>query len=204
MADDYREIAVPDGQLAEVVTYLEMRRPPTRPTPSGPWRLERRSEPDLDWYLALYREVGEAWLWYSRLAMPRAEASEILSSEGVEVFALTREGRDVGLAELDRRQPSAVEIAFFGVAASEIGSGAGRFMMAALLERAWSTAPDRVWLHTCTLDHPNALPFYQRQGFRAYKRTLGVYPDPRAEGVLDRTAAAHIPLIEPEAGEASE
>ncbi len=207
LAGDYSEIEVPAGALAEVVTYLEMCAPPAG-SPYGasghaPWRLERRDPPDVDWYLALYREIGEEWLWHSRLALPRAALARMLAAADVEIYALTRDSRDVGLAELNFAEPGAVEIAFFGVGASEIGSGAARWLMAATLARAWAErsgrGPDRVWLHTCTFDHPNALPFYLRQGFRAYKRKVGIVADPRLTGVLAPGAGAHIPVIPPEA-----
>lgn len=200
MTDDYEEIPVPAGKLAEVVTYLERRAPPTAPPAAGPWLLERRPAPDLDWYLDLYRAIGAEWLWYSRLIMPRAEVARILADPNVAVFALTRDGVDVGIGELNFGVPGEVEITFFGVAASEIGAGAGKWLMAALLQAAWTSSPARVWLHTCTFDHPNALPFYVRQGFRAYKRTVGVYTDPRLMGVHPGDTAARAPIIAPDAG----
>lgn len=203
MIDDYTEIEVPPGKLAEIVTHLEMRAAPAKPAPAdGPWRLERRAAPDLDWYLALYHDIGGPWLWYSRLLMPKDAVRTVLDDPGVEVYALVREGREVGIGELSFRTPGEAEISFFGVAASEIGAGAGRWMMAKLLERAWAEAPRRVWLHTCTLDHPNALPFYIRQGFRPYRRTVGLFADPRLSGALAPTDGPHIPVIRPDAGEA--
>lgn len=198
--DDYREIDVPAGQLAEVVTYLERREPPDGPPPEGPWRLERRQAPDLDWYLGLYRDVGEEWLWYSRLMMLRTEVARILEQPSVRVYSLVRDDRDVGIGELSFAEPGEVEICFFGVAASEFGAGAGRWLMRALLAEAWRATPERVWLHTCTLDHPHALPFYLRQGFKAYKRTVGIYSDPRLGGDFARETAARVPIIHPEGG----
>ncbi len=201
MSADYQEIAVPDGMLAEVVTHLEMRAPPPDLTPSdlapcaGPWRVERRLKPDLDWYLGLYRTIGAAWLWQSRLVTPRGEIAAILRDPGNEVYVLRREAADVGLLELDFRVAHEVQIAFFGVAASEIGGKAGHCLMRAALARAWRDSPSRVWLHTCTHDHPHALPFYLRHGFRAYRRTVGIFPDPRLLGVLSKDAAFHIPVI---------
>jgi len=198
--DDYREIPVPAGCLAEVVTYLEMRSPPEwldQPISDAPWRLERRPAPDVDWYLRLFREVGAEWLWYSRLVMSRAEVAHALAKPGVEVYALMRGEREVGIGELNFSEPGEVEICFFGVVASEVGAGAGRWLMSALLRRAFAEKPARVWLHTCTFDHPNALPFYQRQGFRAYKRTVGIYSDPRLGVLSGEPATMRAPIIPP-------
>lgn len=195
MSDDYQEIPVPAGKLAEVVTYLERTTPPDGPPPAGPWKLRHVTAPDLDWYLGLYRAVGQEWLWYSRLEMPRADVAGILKAPHVRVFALERDGQDVGIGEMSFASEGQTEISFFGVTAPEIGTGAGRWLMHAMLWDAWRAETRRIWLHTCTLDHPNALPFYQARGFRAYKRTLGVYDDPRLTGIYGPDTTGRAPII---------
>jgi hypothetical protein len=64
------------------------------------------------------------------------------------------------------------------------------------LERAWSHPVERAWVHTCTLDHPAALAFYQRSGFRAFRRQIEIADDPRLHGTAPRDAARHVPMIE--------
>jgi GNAT superfamily N-acetyltransferase len=188
---------VPPGRIATVVTCLEMTaRPPLRPEADGPWALRRVEHPSLAWYRALYRRVGEDWLWFSRLRMPDAALAAILEDPAVEVYALAHEGRDEGLLELDFRDGVSCELAFFGVAAALIGTGAGRFLMNRSIERAWSQPIGRLWVHTCTLDHPAALAFYRRSGFRPYRQQVEVAEDPRLTGVLPRTAAPHVPIYE--------
>ena len=108
----------------------------------------------LDWFRDLYRRVGEEWLWFSRLQMTDADLAAIIQSPLVEVYALVEDGRDEGLLELDFRVSGQCELGFFGVTAKLIGSGAGRWLMNRALERAWSRQVARVWVHTCTLDHP--------------------------------------------------
>ena len=76
-----------------------------------------------------------------------------------------------------------------------IGQGAGKYLMAKALTAAWATNPSRVWVHTCTLDHPNALPFYIKAGFIPYKRAIEIADDPRLTGEAPRTAAPHIPIL---------
>jgi GNAT superfamily N-acetyltransferase len=188
---------LPAGKVAAVVTYLEMtERPVARPAPADPALSLRRVEnPDLAWYRDLYRRIGSDWLWFSRLVMPDAELRAIISHPLVEVHALSRDGRDEGLLELDRREPPEIELAFFGLTAGMVGTGAGRWLMAQAMELAWRHAPRRFWVHTCTLDHPAALPFYVRSGFTAYKRAVEVADDPRILGALPASAAAWLPLI---------
>jgi ribosomal protein S18 acetylase RimI-like enzyme len=76
-----------------------------------------------------------------------------------------------------------------------IGSGLGRFLIGAAIERAFSRPIQRLWLHTCTLDHPGALAFYMRAGFVPYRRAIEVADDPRLYGALPLTAAPQIPII---------
>jgi GNAT superfamily N-acetyltransferase len=195
LPDGYSD--VPAGKIAAVVTHLEMTaRPAPRPDPAGAWTLRRVEMPPLDWFRDLYRRVGEEWLWFSRIRMPDAELSAIIHSPMVEVYALEQEGRDEGLLELDFRDAGQCEIAFFGITAKLIGSGAGRWLMNRALELAWSRPVGRVWVHTCTLDHPAAPAFYQRSGFRAFRRQIEVADDPRLDGTAPRDVARHVPIIE--------
>ena len=69
--------------------------------------------------------------------------------------------------------------------------------MAEALKLGWADGIERVWLHTCTLDHPSALGFYRNQGFVPVKRTIETFADPRLAGLLPRDAAPHVPLFDP-------
>jgi GNAT superfamily N-acetyltransferase len=195
LPDGYSDI--PAGKIAAVVTHLEMaQRPALRPDPPSAFTLRRVETPDLNWFRDLYRRVGEEWLWFSRLQISDAELAAIIHLPLVEVYALVHEGRDEGLLELDFREAGQCELAFFGVTAKLIGSGAGRWLMNRALERAWSRPVSRFWVHTCTLDHPSAVAFYQRSGFRAFRRQIEIADDPRLDGTAPRTAARHVPIIE--------
>jgi GNAT superfamily N-acetyltransferase len=128
--------------------------------------------------------------------MPDAGLAAIVQSPLLEVHALVHEDGDEGLVELDFRDAGQCEIVSFGVTAKLIGSGAGRWLMNRTLELAWSHPVGRVWVHTCTLDHPAALAFYQRSGFRPFRRQIEIADDPRLDGTAPRAAAKHVPIIE--------
>jgi GNAT superfamily N-acetyltransferase len=195
LPDGYSDI--PPGKVAAVVTHLEMTaRPALRPDPPRAWSMRRVEMPPLDWYRGLYRRIGEEWLWVSRIRMADAELASHLHSPQLEVCALVDAGSDEGLLELDFRKRGQCEIVLFGVTARLVGSGAGRWLMNRALEIAWSRPIERLWLHTCTLDHPAALAFYQRSGFRACRRQVEVMDDPRLDGTVPRDAAKHMPVIE--------
>lgn len=194
LEDGYHE--VPAGKLAAVVTYLEMReRPARRPEwADAPWRLRRVDEPEADWYWDLHGRVGRDWVWFSRMTLDREAATAAITAESVEIHALEFEGRDEGLVELDF-QGHECEIVFFGVTDRLIGQGAGRWMMNRALDLAFARPIERLWLHTCTLDHPGALDFYIRSGFVPYRRQVEIADDPRLTGAFDPDAAPQVPRI---------
>jgi GNAT superfamily N-acetyltransferase len=195
LPDGYSD--VPVGKIAAIVTHLEMTaRLAPRPDPAGVWSLRRVDGSNLDWYRDLYCRVGQQWLWISRIRMPDAKLAAIIQSPLMEIYALAHEGRDEGLLEMDFREPGQCEIVSFGVTEKLVGTGAGRWLMSRALELAWSRPVTRVWLHTCTFDHPAALAFYQRSGFRPFRRQVEVVNDPRLDGTVPRDAARHVPVIE--------
>jgi GNAT superfamily N-acetyltransferase len=198
--DGYSDVA--PGKLASVVTCLEMLAPvPVRPGRADvPWQTRRVPTPDLDWYRDLYGRVGADWLWFSRLSMPAAQLAEVIHDPRVDVYAMSIAGRDEGLLELDFRDAGQCELAFYGLTSALIGQGAGRALMNLAIEQAWAKPIRRFWVHTCTLDHHAALGFYQRSGFTPYARRVEVADDPRVTGLVPRSAAPHLPIIDPGAG----
>lgn len=194
--DGYTDI--PRAKMAAVVTYLEMlTQPPPKADPPGTegLSLDLIRPDDTARYLGIYRTLGERWMWFSRLQMDRDVLGAILADAGNVAYAMRRDGRDCGLLELDFREPGACEIAFLGLYESEVGHGAGRWLMNRALEMAWRAEIGRVWVHTCTYDHPGAPDFYRRSGFVAYKTAIEVCDDPRLNGKMRREAAPHVPLI---------
>lgn len=185
------------GELAAVVTSLEMReRPRPRPLPVAPFRLNRWREPGLDGYRALFRRVGARWLWFSRLLLDDAALAAILRDPGVDLYAVVdRAGIEIGMLELDFRQQGECEIAFLGLVPELTGKGHGGWLMAQALALSWRMDVTRVWVHSCTLDHPGALGFYRRNGFIPFSRAIETFADPRLIGVLPRDCAPQIPLI---------
>jgi len=185
------------GELAAVVTSLEMReRPKPRPLPASPLRLIQWREPTPDGYRTLFRRVGAPWLWFSRLMLSDDVLLAIIRDPGVAVYAaIDRGGIEIGMLELDFRIAGECEIGFFGLVPELIGKGHGDWLMAQALAFGWRKDVDRMWVHTCTLDHPGALGFYRRNGFTPFARAVETFADPRLIGMLPRESAPQIPLI---------
>lgn len=187
---------VDDGELAAVVTYLEMTVRPDFPEPApSPLRLERLA-PSNDDYRTLFKRVGERWLWFSRLVMAEDALAAILGDDKVHIFAVMDEmGATVGLVELDFRVAGACEIAFLGLVPALAGKGHGEWLLRETLRRAWADHVSRVHVHTCSLDHPAALPAYRRAGFVATRRAIERFADPRRIGILRKDCAPQVPLL---------
>jgi GNAT superfamily N-acetyltransferase len=194
----YSELAA--GKLANVVTCLEMREQPPQQPPltvaaAGPLTFERWPSPHLDEYRKLFRAVGENWLWVSRLIMTDEKLRAIIHHQDIEIYVIQSEGRRIGLVELDFRTPGECELVFCGLVADAIGQGAGKLLITQAVAQAWARPIERFWLHTCHFDHPSAIFFYQKAGFRPYAFLVEVMDDPRLSGDLPETAAPHVPLL---------
>ena len=154
-----------------VRTYLELSsQDPLRPCerPDGAEVVELAPCP-VDVSRRLYRDVGERHHWRDRLALSDDELRAWLDRPEVRVFVLRTPRGDEGFFELVRHPDRSVEIAYFGLVPSAQGRGLGRWLLvqAATTARAWGAS--RVWLHTCTLDSPAALPNYLARGFRPFR-----------------------------------
>ena len=184
------------GHLAAVVTYLEIREPPFVTVPKSPLELKRIEVPQPEHYRELFRLVGAPWLWFSRLVMDDAHLASIIQHPKVELYAVLDEaGHEVGMVELDFREPHECELAFVGLVPQLSGIGHGRWLLAEAVSRAWREGVRRAHVRTCSLDHPAALSAYRRAGFIPFKRAIEHFPDPRLLGVLPKDCAPQIPLL---------
>ena len=126
-------------------------------------------------YRLCYRTVGAAYHWRDRWDWTDKEISTHLADPAIQLFVATRaKGKKqtqlAGWYELRRvAEDDSVEIAYFGIVASEFGRGFGKHLLSSAVRDAWRLFPHRVWLHTCTLDHANALPNYIARGFTPYR-----------------------------------
>ena len=162
-------------------TYLEMTAPTDlRPARSADpaARVERIEGCPASFYRYLYAEVGRAYRWTDRLAWTDEEIRAHLATPDVSVWLLTVKAAPAGFFELKTGGDGSTEIAYFGLLPEFIGRGYGKHLLTEAAERAWSTGAVRVWLHTCTLDDPAALPNYRARGFRPFKEETYNVPTP--------------------------
>jgi GNAT superfamily N-acetyltransferase len=188
-------IDVPAGQLAAVVTYLELKEAPENPAVlSSPLSLHPLRPAPED-YRTLFKAVGARWLWFSRLIMSDSALRAIIDHPGLEIFEVRDGDAVVGMLELDRRVAGECELGFVGLIPAYAGQGHGRWLLAEAVALAWSGSVSRVHVHTCSLDHPFALGAYRRAGFVAVARKIETFIDPRLADILPRDCAPQVPLI---------
>ena len=156
------------------VYYLEMLAPLYRivSAPRSGLTVVHIESPSVQFYRSLYNAVGKDFYWLSRRKMSDDGLAAILGDRHNEMHVLHVDGNSAGFAELDRRQPDEIELAQFGLIRDFIGQGLGKWFLQWTIDKAWSYRPKRFWLHTCTLDHPHALPNYAKAGFVLYKQEL--------------------------------
>lgn len=193
LLDGYTDL--PPGRIANLVTFLERRDKPANPPVEREGLAVRHvADPDIDWFRGIYRRVGEPWLWFSALVMPADALAARLRSPATAILAIEANGADIGLAEIEFTEPGDAEIVSFGLIPEAFRTGASRPLMDHTLAHAFRPGVERVWLHTCSFDHPSALAFYRKSGFSVWKLAIEVCEDPRRAGALPLTAAPHVPL----------
>jgi GNAT superfamily N-acetyltransferase len=184
------------GKLANACTYLEMTRPPTtaaHPTPSGVG-LERLRASDAVRFQQLFRVIAGAWLWGGHLTKSAEQIAALLESPDCEIYVAADPLGDIGLLQLGFDGKDGIEVEYFGLVERAIGKGVGHWLMQEAIALAFAKPIRRLWLHTCTFDHPGALRFYQLAGFKIYATGFEIMDDPRANGLLPDTAAPHVPM----------
>ncbi len=176
-----------DRTVETVVTYLAMDGPPKvlPPMPVGPrLALMKAENIPLHFYRYLYEQVGMNWLWFERLFLDDRALARKVHQQGIEIFVLYGDGAPAGFYELDFRNPEKTNLVYFGLVPEWSGRKVGPWVLGTAVLEAFSRGAKVTTVNTCTLDHPAALPLYQRLGF---------VPVAREERRLRVPASVHIP-----------
>ena len=159
--------------IETTVTYLEMTEPRHRlvPPPANfKVMLVKLEKPTVHFYRYLYDTIGEGYYWVDRKRLTPDALAEVIHDPRNQLFVLYLEGNPAGMAELDLRKPGTCNISYFGLMPEAVGKRLGYFFLYHTCVNAWLQPIERLTVNTCTLDHPRALPLYQRIGFTAYSR----------------------------------
>ena len=152
--------------------YLEMHSPDAlepSDTPVDGLEIRQVSIASPEFNRFLYKTVGKQWLWIDRLVWMANEWRRWVDRDDLETWVAWVQGAPAGYFELERQEGGSIEIAFFGLLPRVIGRGLGGRLLTEAIRRAWAMGASRVWVHTCTLDHPNALANYEARGLKVYR-----------------------------------
>ena len=160
-------------RIPMTVTFLEMNARPVMappPQPRGKVALLKSEKPPVHFYRYLYDTIGADYFWVDRKKLTPQALAEVIGDPANQLFVLYTEGTPAGMAELDFRKPGTCNISYFGLMPEAVGRRLGSFFLYHSVMNAWAAGIARLSVNTCTLDHPRALPLYQRLGFTAYSR----------------------------------
>jgi ribosomal protein S18 acetylase RimI-like enzyme len=132
-------------------------------------RVEQQRDCSVALFRFLYVEVGREYHWVDRLPWTDEEIASYLLQPEISLWLMTYEGAPAGYFELRKCEDKSVEVAYFGLLPQFLGRGLGKHLLTCAVRQSWSDGAKRVWLHTCTLDDPAAMPNYLKRGFRAFK-----------------------------------
>jgi GNAT superfamily N-acetyltransferase len=132
-------------------------------------RIEQLLDCSAAFFRYLYVEVGRNYHWIDRLPWTDGDIARHLLQTEISLWLLTYNGQTAGYFELRKCEDGSVEIAYFGLLQDFLGCGLGKHLLTCATEQAWADGANRVWLHTCTLDDPAAMPNYLNRGFRPFK-----------------------------------
>ena len=164
-----------------IVTYLAMDAPFPKSGDAVTWppgtQFLSLDQMPLDDYRKLYDSVGRDWHWVNRRHLTDAQLAGIIHHPATQIRVLHRGPKPIGFVELNMKQFPEVEIVFIGLVRLEIGLGLGQLMVRAAIQESIRLLAKRIIIQTCTLDHPSALPLYQKSGFQAYDQKQVIIHD---------------------------
>jgi GNAT superfamily N-acetyltransferase len=160
-------------RIPMTVTFLEMNAKPAvlpPPHPKGKLALLRCEKPSTHFYRYLYDTIGADYYWVDRKRLDPDSLAAVIQDPLNRLYVLYADGSPTGMAELDLRKAGAANISYFGLMPESVGKRLGYFFLYHTCMNAWLEPIQRLTVNTCTLDHPRALPLYQRMGFSPFDR----------------------------------
>ena len=126
--------------------------------------------PTVNFCKFLYKEVGRDFFWRDRLKWSDQDWLDYISNDFFKLYILKQNNELAGYYELlyDPKIPS-MEIAYFGIFKEFFGKGIGGYLLTDAILTSFNQKINKVWVHTCTLDHPNALKNYLARGMKVFK-----------------------------------
>mgnify|MGYP001281491218 FL=1 len=139
--------------------------------PSNEFIIELVNPPDFQLNKFFYKNVGKKHHWVDRLVWTDKQWTDYIDNKKVKTFVLKKMNDLVGYYELILHlDQNETEIAYFGILEEYQNQKLGSFLLTSAIKNSFSFNPNRVWVHTCSLDHKNALKNYISRGMKIFKK----------------------------------
>ena len=133
--------------------------------------LVKKIKPDFQLNKFFYKQVGKNHRWIDRLSWSDEKWVNYISNQNLETYVISEKNDLAGFFELlYNPELKETEISYFGLLEEYIGKGIGGYALSIAIKKSFEKQIKRVWLHTCTLDHPNALKNYIARGMTVFKK----------------------------------
>ena len=133
--------------------------------------LVKKIKPDFQLNKFFYKQVGKKHRWIDRLSWSDGKWMNYISNKNLETYIISESEELAGFFELlYNPELKETEISYFGLLEEYIGKGIGGYALSVAIKKSFEKNIRRVWLHTCTLDHPNALKNYIARGMTVFKK----------------------------------
>ena len=120
-----------------------------------------------------YKNIGKKHKWIDRLIWTEDQWIKYVSNKNVKTFVLKNKNDLVGFFELIiHYEKKEVEIAYFGILEEHQNKKLGSYLLSDAIKKSFQENVDRVWLHTCSLDHKHALNNYLSRGMKIFKSEI--------------------------------
>jgi GNAT superfamily N-acetyltransferase len=116
-----------------------------------------------------YLTIGGEYFWVDRLNWDYNRWNNYLSKPYVEMSLIYLNNTPIGYYEINKKEFPSIELVYFGLMKNFISNGYGTCLLKEIIEYCKNLNGNRLWLHTCSLDHEKALNFYKKNGFKLYK-----------------------------------
>ena len=160
-------------ECSVTTTYLEMlghREHRIKACPDPEFRIMECKVKQSKYNRFLYHLVGQDWHWIDKKDWTNEDWRRYAEDDNLRTWVGYWTGSLAGYYELQRHAQGDIEIIYFGLARPFLGKGLGGPLLSHAIQSAWDWGAKRVWTHTCSLDHPNALANYQARGMKVYKQ----------------------------------
>ena len=138
--------------------------------PSGDYSLSLLEPINFQLNKFFYKNIGKKHRWIDRLAWTEAQWIDYVSNQNVKTYVFKFKDDLAGFFELiSHGEKKEVEIAYFGLLEEFQNKKLGSYLLSEAIKKSFNGSIDRVWVHTCSLDHKNALNNYIARGMKIFK-----------------------------------